>query len=315
MAREALGLAARVDEHQRRAVLAHQLREPVVDLRPHLARHHRFERGGGDLQLQVALAHVPGVDDGAVGTPVGQQVTRADEEARHVLDRLLRRRQPHACELASGERLEPLEGQRQVHTAFAAGHGVDLIHDHRARAREHLPAGLRSHEDVERLGRGHHDVRRPATHGRALVLRRVAGAHEGADVKRRQRERRQLLADTGQGRLEVLVDVVRERLQRRDVHDGGLVGECAVRYALAHQAIEHGKKRGERLTRAGGRGDEHVTLRGDRRPRRLLGRGGRGKRAAEPVGHGRVKVRQHAVIEAHPSAQEELGRAARAPVQ
>ena len=39
-----LGEPARVDEDQRRAVLAHQFGEPVVDLRPHLVGHDGRER-------------------------------------------------------------------------------------------------------------------------------------------------------------------------------------------------------------------------------------------------------------------------------
>ena len=44
MPRDALGLPPGVDEHERRPVLAHELRQAVVDLRPHLPRHHRLER-------------------------------------------------------------------------------------------------------------------------------------------------------------------------------------------------------------------------------------------------------------------------------
>ena len=43
-ARHALGQAPGVDEHQRRAVLLDQAGQPLVDLAPHLARHHRLER-------------------------------------------------------------------------------------------------------------------------------------------------------------------------------------------------------------------------------------------------------------------------------
>ena len=44
MPRGALGGAARVHEHERGAMFAAELGEPVVDLRPHFAGHHRFER-------------------------------------------------------------------------------------------------------------------------------------------------------------------------------------------------------------------------------------------------------------------------------
>ena len=59
----------------------------------------------------------------------------------------------------------------------------------------------------------------------ALALRRVAGAHGGADLDVGQAQRAQLGADAGQRRFEVEADVVGQRLQRRDVDDRGLVGQ------------------------------------------------------------------------------------------
>ena len=47
-------------------MLLDELRELVVDRRPHLARHHRLERRRRHHQVDVALAHVPAVDDGGV---------------------------------------------------------------------------------------------------------------------------------------------------------------------------------------------------------------------------------------------------------
>ena len=300
VARDALGLAARVDEHQRGAVLADQLRQAVVELRPHLARHHRLERRGRDLERQVAGAHVTGVDDAAGGLAGGVEVAHADQEARHLLDRLLGGRQADARQPAAGERLEPLERQRQVHAALAAGHGVDLIHDHGAGGGEHLPARLRAHEDVERLGRRHHDVRRALAHRGALVLRRIAGAHEGADAVLGQAARAQLGVDAGERRLEVAVDVVRERLERRDVHHVGLVGERAGGESGAHQLVDDGQEGRQRLARAGGRGDQDVAPRRDLRPRRLLCRGGCGEGALEPGADGWMKLGGHERIEAQP---------------
>ena len=43
MARRPFGQAARVDEDERSAMFIHQRGEPVVDLRPHLIGHHRFQ--------------------------------------------------------------------------------------------------------------------------------------------------------------------------------------------------------------------------------------------------------------------------------
>ena len=142
---------------------------------------------------------------------------------------LLRGRQADARQLAAGERLEPLERQRQVHAALAAGHRVDLIDDHacacsrasRARTRE-------PEEDVERLGRRDDDVRRAPAHGacaRAAACRRCArrcGSRSAGKPSARQ-----LGADAGERRLEVALDVVGERLERRDVDDVRLIRQAA----------------------------------------------------------------------------------------
>ena len=82
---------------------------------------------------------------------------------------------------------------------------------------------LGAEQDVERLRRGDDDVRRPAVHLLPLARRRVAGADPGADVDVRQALPLQVLADAGERLLEVLLDVVRQRLERRDVDDLRLV--------------------------------------------------------------------------------------------
>ena len=64
---------------------------------------------------------------------------------------------------------------------------------------------------------------------RALGLRRVAGAHRGADLDIGQALPREFGADAFQRRLQVDVDVVGQRLQRRDVDDLGRVGQAVGR--------------------------------------------------------------------------------------
>ena len=113
---------------------------------------------------------------------------RAHQEAAHVFERLLRRREPDALQrlragrVGGGERFEALERQREVRAALVAGERVDLVDDDRLDGLENPPAALAGEQDVERLGRGHQDVRRLAQHRRARLGRRVAGAHEHADL-------------------------------------------------------------------------------------------------------------------------------------
>jgi hypothetical protein len=82
----------------------------------------------------------------------------------------------------AAQRLEPLQRQRQVAAALAAGHRVDLVDDHGAHrdsiARpDSEPSSTYSDSGVvTRMCGGR------AAHGVALGLRRVAGAHRGADA-------------------------------------------------------------------------------------------------------------------------------------
>src|SRR5262249_28956492 len=96
------------------------------------------------------------------------------------------------------------------------------------------------------------------------------------------------LADAGQRRFQVALDVVRERLERRDVDDLGFVLEAAVE-PLPHQAVDGGEKGRERLARSGGGGNQHVPPGLEGRPSLRLRRRGRSKAALKPGGNGRMK--------------------------
>ena len=223
--RQPLGAAARVDEDDRRAVLLDELEDLGVDRRPDRAprrlvarpgqRVERIDGAGPDVLLRLdhrldrhvdlqveRLAHA-GVDDRA-------RPPRADHEAADLLERVLRRRQADPLRLAAVglQRAEALEREREMRAALRRRDGVDLVDDHRLDAGQDLARAARQHQ-VQRLGRRDQDVGRLAPHRRAVALRRVAGAHADREVG----------ADPAQRRAQVAVDVVGERLQRRDVDE------------------------------------------------------------------------------------------------
>ena len=182
MARGALGETPRVDEDQRRAVLAHELGEPVVDLLPDLARHHGFERRRRQLDREIALAHMAGVDDRAVGPARGASLRSPTRKRAMSSIGFCVADSPMRISSRPASASQPLERQREVRAALVRRERMDLVDDHRARGREHLAARLAGEQDVQRLGRGDDDVRRAPAHLGALGLRRVAGAHRAADV-------------------------------------------------------------------------------------------------------------------------------------
>src|SRR5438067_5148767 len=75
---------------------------------------------------------------------------------------------------------------------------------------------------------------------RPLVLRGIAGAHEGADFDLRQAERGELRADARERRLEVALDVVGERSEEH-------TSELQSRFDLVCRLLLEKKKKHIRL--------------------------------------------------------------------
>ncbi len=329
--RDALGRAAVVDEDDRGGVFAHAAQQLGVDRGPDratcgLAPGYGLERIGSracDGIVGAGFGHRLDRDfDAEIEQGGGRRVedrdlaAGADEEAPDLLQRALGRAEADALRaeygpaLAGGGRstlsrarsghegIEALEREREVRAALGGGDGVDLVDDHRLDAREHR-SRLRGEDQVERLRRRDQDVGRVAHHRGALALGGVARADGHGDVVGD--------ADAAQGRAEVALDVVGERLQRRDVDDAGGGARrrgcpSGARPRLnsdlarggsgrgAAETVERPQERGERLARAGGRRQQHVLAARDHGPRlRLGGRWG---------GEGRLEPRADSWIEA-----------------
>ncbi len=289
--RDALGRAPVVDEHQRGVVFVDELQQLRVDRRPDRAAGRLAARDGVELERRVGLDHRldrhvdqqverlarAGIDDRALAR-------RADEKVSDLGKRALRRRETDALHVAARLLGEPLERDGKVRAPLRLGHCMDLVDDHPAHAGEQLlrPAGQ---HDEERLGRRDQDVGRRAQHLTAFPLRRVARAHRHLDVG----------ADAAQRGAQVALDVVAERLERRDVDQAQHALGGRGRRGLDHEAVERPQKGGEGLARAGGRRDERVPPAGDRRPGQHLGRGRLVESSAEPRPHLGSEARQSGV--------------------
>ncbi len=154
--------------------------------------------------------------------------------------------------------------------------------------REHRAPGLRAEQHVKRFRRRHQDMRRAAAHPLALGDGRVPRSDPGADIDIGKPAPAELLPDAGQRRLEILMDVVRQRLERRHVDDLRRIRERRLE-TLPHQIVDRRQKGRERLARSRGRGDEGVAAGLDRRPRFGLRGGRRSKTLGKPVRDRRVE--------------------------
>jgi hypothetical protein len=215
-----LGHAAGVDEHQRGPVAGHVARDHVQDLRRLLRRGDRAQLVVGQFQGQVQSPAVAGIHDRAARRPVRvvPVLARADQQPGDRLDRPLGGGQAHPLHRLPGDVRQPFQGEGQVRAALVPGHRVDLVHDHGAGAAQHGPAPFRGQQQVERLRRGDQDVRRVLEHGGPFGRRRVTGPDRDADGRRGQPEPPGRRGDLPQRRLQVLLDVGGQRLQRRHVH-------------------------------------------------------------------------------------------------
>ena len=202
---------------------------------------------------------------------------------------------------------QTLHRQREVRPPFARRNRVQLVEDQRARRPERVPSPLRRQQDVQRLRRRDEHVRRPARVERPLLLRRVPRPHRDPYLRQRLphllRQRPYLL----QRREQVPLDVVRQRLQRRHVHNLRLVRQPrlvlptpfpvipapfsvipakagisppypCLPQRLLHQHVEARQERRERLAGARRRSDERMPPGRYRRPTERL----RVRRRAEP---------------------------------
>ena len=164
---------------------------------------------------------------------------------------------------ASTSALEPLDREREVRAALRAGDRVHLVEDQRLDPAQRL-ARRRGEQQVERLGRRDQDVRRLLDELAPLLRGRVAGAD--ADAQRR--------LEPGERPAQVALDVVVERLERRDVEHAQPLAR------LRGEPVDRVEERGERLARAGRRLDQDVRAGRDRRPAERLRRRRRVERAA-----------------------------------
>ena len=96
-----------------------------------------------------------------------------------------------------------------------------------------------------------------------------------------QPQPRRSLADAGQRRAQVALDVDGQRLERADVEHPA-AAQRVVGGGQRGEPVERGQERGERLARSGRRDDQGVLAARDRLPRADLGRRGRDERAVQP---------------------------------
>jgi hypothetical protein len=205
----------------------------------------------------------------------------AAEEAGDLVDGPHGRGQPDALGGRLEQLVEPLQRQREVRPAFGARHRVHLVDDHGVDAAQRL-ACLRGQDQEQRLGRGDQDVGRSRAEPSALGGRGVAGAHADGDVGLGGAQPLRGVADAGERRPQVALDVDGQRLERGHVHNPATPAGVG-RGAADRQPVQRPQESRQRLARPGRRDHQRVAPGTDRLPGPDLSRGRRGERRAEPL--------------------------------
>ncbi len=289
-----LGQPAAVHEDERGPMRPDELQQPRMDRRPdrvprlrprgrssgRFLELHRVAHAGhvlhGHHDLEIELLACPGVDD--LHLAIGPAKERRDRG-----ERALRRRQADALRVGIGQVAEALEGEGQVRAALRGGDRMDLVDDDVLDAAQDL-AGLAGEQQVKALRRGDEDVGRRAGERASSVGGRVTGAARHADLGHDLAEPLGGAPDACQGRAQVALDVVGQRLERADVQD---TDGSFRRRGLDHEPVDAPQEGGEGLAAAGRRVDEGVPAAADRVPAQILGARRLGECLAEP-GPGRL---------------------------
>ena len=176
-----------------------------------------------------------------------------------------------------------------MRATLAAGDSVYLVDDDRADTTQDTSSAVAGEQDVERFRGGYQNVRWMFAHGGARRLRRIAGAHHGPNPDLGESALLQNLQDAIQRLLEVVLNVVAERLERRDVDNLGGVRQRSL-LPLPDQVVNRREKRGQGFARPGGGRYQRVLALLNCRPSGLLTKRRLVKTFVKPFADRRVKV-------------------------
>ena len=172
------------------------------------------------LDGQIELANVARIDDmAAAPAPSPPTFGRADQKPRNFVHRPLRRRQANPHRRRRTQSVEPRQRQRQGASRACRGPGHG---SHRQSPSARCAASRGScagQQQIQRFGRRDQNVRRLAQASPAArpAACRPCAPRRGSVPDRPSRRGRRL--NLLQRHLQVAVDVVAERLERRDIDD------------------------------------------------------------------------------------------------
>ena len=178
-----------------------------------------------------------------------------------------------------------------MRSAFVVRDSVDFVDDDGLDTGEVLAWLFSSEQDVERLWRCDEDVRRSLEHRGALFGERIAGANAGADLRAEVATCLRKELDLSKRSVEVLLDVVGEGFEGRDVDDVRARFKGSFERG-AKQLIDADEESGEGFAGACRSGDQSWIAAEDGGPAFDLGFSRSSELRGEPFLHQRVRPRE-----------------------
>src|SRR5687767_3298598 len=176
---------------------------------------------------------------------------------------------------------------------------VDLIDDDGARRVKHPSSANARQHDVERFRSGDEDVRRLSQHLRARGSGGVSRSNRHPDLGERFSLQLEASSQLGERNLEIPLNVVVERLERRDVEKMNAVPERLLQ-SLDNERVQLPEKRGQSLSRSGRRKDQRVASTRNRRPTLTLRLARLTQSLGEPFANERMEPAIHLPLQNSP---------------
>ncbi len=257
--RDALDAAPIVGEDDGRAMPADLLGEQTINGRPD-----RFFRQRAELLHRADYAQIKSLaharidhGDRTLATGIGESA----EIAGYFIQGPLCGGEADADKPARVQGFQAFQEKRQENAALVGTEGVNLVDDAVTDPAQGF-ASTGGQEQVQRFRRGDENMGRLAQEPLPFHLRSIAGADGNVDFRQWLLEAPGKIRNAFQGNLQIAIDVVIERFQRRyvqDLHSGG-------NRILPPQSVKAGKERGQGLARSGRRQDEGILAGSNGRP-------------------------------------------------
>ena len=168
---------------------------------------------------------------------------------------------------------------------------MNLIDDEGIRRLQQMPAALCRQQDKQGLGSRDKNMRRPLDHLLPLGHRRISGSDGNADGRHQQTFFPSEFRDLVKRTFQILLDVVAQCLQRRNVHDLGFVLKRTVQ-SRSYEPVKTGQKGRQRFARSSRCRDQNIAAGDDLVPGQILSFGGTRKRMLKPFLNDGMKLHE-----------------------